>query len=179
MTSKRMSYSRVAGGAAIGARLRGLSERFDRETAQIYAAQGFRFEQRWFGTLNQIVLNGPMTVSAIAEALGVTHVSVSQARKALEDAGLLHATSDTTDARRRLLALTPQGDVLAASLAPLWKALSDSAEELNAEAGNLVHLLDRLEDALDAHTLSDRVAARMGQGLKPVEPTSTRTTIAT
>ena len=39
---------------------------------------------------------------------------------------------------------------------------SSGAEELNAEADNLVRLLDVLEDALDSRTLSDRVAARIG-----------------
>lgn len=155
-------YSRAAGGAALGARLRRLSERFDRETAQIYAAHGVRFEQRWFGLLNQIVLNGPMTVGEIAEALAITHVSVSQSRRALEGAGLVSAASDPSDARRRLLALTPEGEALVASLKPLWQALGDCAEELNAAAGNLVSLLDRLEDALEEHTLFERVAARIG-----------------
>jgi DNA-binding MarR family transcriptional regulator len=161
MTGKRMDYSRGVGAAALGARIRRLSERLDRETAQIYAALGVRFEQRWFGVLNQIVINGPMTVGEIAEALGVTHVSVSQARRALENEGLVQTTNDETDARRRLLSLTPQGDILVASLAPLWKALSESAEELDAEAGHLIGLLDRLEDALDARPWSDRVAARI------------------
>lgn len=169
MTGKPADYSRAAGGAALGARLRRLSDRLDRETAQIYVAQGFRFEQRWFGILNQIVLNGPMTVGEIAAALRITHVSVSQARRALEGAGLIRSLSDETDARRRPLALTADGQAFVASLAPLWKALSESAEELNAEADNLVRLLDTLEDALDARTLSDRVAARTGpaSGSKP------------
>jgi DNA-binding MarR family transcriptional regulator len=161
VTGKPADYSRTAGGAALGARLRRLSDRFDRDTAQIYAARGLRFEQRWFGILNQVVLNGPMTVGEIAAALRITHVSVSQARRALEGAGLLEALSDEADARRRPLALTPNGEAFVASLAPLWKALSDSAEELNAEADDLVRLLDRLEDALDARTLFDRVAARV------------------
>jgi len=160
MTVRQADYSREAGGAAIGARLRRLSERFDRETAQIYAAQGVRFEQRWFGILNQIVLNGPMTVGEIAAALRVTHVSVSQARRALEGEGLLQALSDETDARRRPLALTGDGQALVTKLAPLWQALSRSAEELNAEADDLVRLLDRLEDALDARSLAERVAVQ-------------------
>ncbi len=161
MTERQGDYSRAAGASALGARIRRLSERLDRETAQIYAAQGVRFEQRWFGILNQIIMNGPMTVGEIAEALSVTHVSVSQARRALEGEGLIHAMSDPADARRRLLSLTPQGDSLVASLAPLWRALSDSAEELNTEAGDLVRLLDRLEDALDIRPWSDRVAAHL------------------
>jgi DNA-binding MarR family transcriptional regulator len=166
MTEKRKDYSRAAGAGALGARLRRLSERFDRETAQIYAAQGIYFEQRWFGILNQIVLNGPMTVGEIAETLCITHVSVSQARRALEGAGLIQILEDKTDARRRPISLSSKGEGLVASLAPLWAALSESAEELDAEAGNLVRLLDRLEDALDEHTLSQRVGARIAKSAR-------------
>lgn len=157
----RPDYSRAAGGAALGARLRRLSERLDRESTRIYSALGVPFEQRWYGILNQIVLNGPMTVGEIAASLRVTHVSVSQARRSLETAGFVQSLDDEADARRRPIALTPQGEALVAQLTPLWQALGDSAEELNAEAGDIVALLDRLDDALDGRSLFDRAIARI------------------
>ena len=150
-------YSREAKGAALGARLRRLSERLDRDSARIYAVFGVRFEQRWYGILNQIVLNGPMTVGELAAALRVTHVSVSQARRSLEGAGMVEHLDDRKDARRRPIALTPQGRTLIAKLAPLWRSLGDSADALNAEAGDVVAVLDRLDEALDARSLFDRV----------------------
>lgn len=157
----RPDYSRLAGGAALGARLRRLSEQLDRESARIYEAFGIEFEQRWFGILNQIVLNGPMTVGEIAATLRVTHVSVSQARRSLEARGLVHSLSDEKDARRRPIALTSSGQALTAELAALWQALGDSAEELNTEAGNLIPLIDRLDDVLAQRSLFDRVLDRM------------------
>lgn len=155
----RPDYSRAARGAALGARLRRLSERLDRESARVYSSLGTQFEQRWYGILNQIVLNGPMTVGEIAASLRMTHASVSQARRSLETAGFVESLNDSTDARRRPIALTSQGQVLVAELAPVWRALGDGAAELNAEAGDVVALLDRLDDALDARSLFDRVAA--------------------
>lgn len=145
----------------MGARLRRLSERLDRDSTRVYSVLGIRFEQRWFGLLNQIMLNGPMTVTDIAVALRVTHVSVSQSRRALEAAGLVHSLNDQNDARRRLIHLTPKGQTLVVNLAPLWQALANSAEELNAEAGNIVTLLDRLDDALDNQSLFDRAISRI------------------
>ena len=58
-------------GAAIGARLRRLSERIDREANAIYAEMDIEFEQRWFGVLNQLALSGPMSVGELAAVLGV------------------------------------------------------------------------------------------------------------
>jgi DNA-binding MarR family transcriptional regulator len=153
----RGDYSREARGAALGARLRRLSERLDRESTRVYSALGVRFEQRWFGLLDQIMLNGPMTVGEVAASLRVTHVSVSQARCSLEAAGLVQSLNDAKDARRRLIALTPRGQTLVGELTPLWQALGDSARELNAEAGDVVALLDRLDEALDTRSLFDRV----------------------
>ncbi|NMO21460.1 MarR family transcriptional regulator [Pyxidicoccus fallax] len=102
-----MDYVRTKAGAALGARLRRLSERIDNDAARAYAAQGVEFEQLWFGVLNQLALNGPMIVGALAEALGITHVSVSQTRVSLERAGLIRQEPDASDARRRLLSLMP------------------------------------------------------------------------
>lgn len=157
LMKQRPDYSRNVGGGALGARLRRLSERIDRDVATIYAEHGVDFEQRWFGVLNQIVLNGPMFVGEIASTLGITHVSVSQASRSLEAAGLIHSLTDPVDARRRRLGLTEKGELLIADLSPLWQALSDAAIELNEEAGNLVGLLDRLDDALDRRSLPERV----------------------
>ena len=155
-------YSREAGSEALGARLRRLSERIDRDATQVYVAQNIDFEQRWYGPLNQLVLNGPMSIGQIAAALRITHVSVSQASRSLEAAGIVTSFASPVDARRRQLSLTPKGNDLVARLSPMWQALNEVAEELNAEAGDVVRLLNRLDDALARKSLFDRVAEKLG-----------------
>jgi MarR family transcriptional regulator, organic hydroperoxide resistance regulator len=159
-------YSRQAGGAALAARLRRLAERVDREASRLYATQDIRFEQRWYGLINQLVLNGPMSIGDIGRALHITHVSVSQASRSLEAAGIIQSAASAADARRRELRLTARGKKLVAQLAPLWQALNAVGEELNAEAGDVVRLLDRLDDALERQSLFDRVAERLGLPLE-------------
>lgn len=154
-------YSRGEGGQALGARLRRLSERIDGDVGRIYAAQGLVFEQRWFGVLNQMMLEGPTSVGEIAAAMRITHVSVSQSCRSLEKAGIIRSAPDPADARRRTLSLTPAGDALVERLAPLWQSLKDVAAELNDEAGNVVAALDRLDDALARRSLFDRINGRI------------------
>ncbi len=154
-----MDYVRAKAGAALGARLRRLSERIDNDAARAYAARGVEFEQRWFGVLNQLALNGPMSVGALAEALGITHVSVSQTRVSLEKAGLIRQEPDPTDARRRLLSLSTAGRALAARLAPLWAAFEQASLEIDAEVDGLLDALDRLEAALERQSLFERITA--------------------
>lgn len=159
-------YPRSRGGAALGARLRRLSDRIDREVAQVYAERNIRFEQRWYGVLNQIVLREPIAVTEIAAALRISHVSVSQATTSLERAGYIVSTPDSHDGRRRLLGLSTAGQTLVEKLRPLWSTLDAVAEQLNSETGNVVGMLDKLDDALASRSLAERVNAeyeRSGQ----------------
>ncbi|WP_035018955.1 MarR family winged helix-turn-helix transcriptional regulator [Caulobacter sp. UNC358MFTsu5.1] len=149
-------YPRASGAAALGARLRRLSERIDRDAGRLYAALDVRFEQRWFGVLNQLVLHGPRSVGDLAAALGVTHVAVSQVRQALVAEGLVAEDRDPRDGRSRVLRLTDDGEALARRLAPAWDALSAAAVELDAEARDVLAALDRLEAALDRSSILER-----------------------
>ncbi len=155
-----MDYLKSKAGAALGARLRRLSEAIDADTARIYAGLGVPFEQRWFGVLNQLVQGGPTTVGAIAAALRITHASVSETRRSLEAAGLVDSEPDPADGRRRRLIPTPRGRELAARLEPLWRTFEAVSEELNSEAGDVIAVLDRLDAALAESSLFERIRAR-------------------
>jgi len=154
---------RQVGGAAIGARLRRLSERIDREANAIYAACGVDFEQRWYGVLSLLDERGSLSVVDIARLLGVTHVAVSQVRRDLMGAGLVMATPDEADGRRRTLSLSEEGRALVLRLQPMWDALNRAAEGLNAEAGDPSAALDRLQAALDRASLGNRFDAEAGR----------------
>lgn len=159
----RSDYTTQAGGAALGARLRRLSSTIDADSARLYAAFGVEFEQRWFGVVNQLALNGPMTVSELGVALRITHVSVSQTRDSLTKAGLVQSAPHDSDARKRTLSLTRTGTALVARLQPLWKAFDDAARTLDAEAGHVASALDRLDAALDQRSMFDRIMERLPQ----------------
>jgi len=146
------------GGAVIGAVVRRISERIDRDANRVYAGLGVAFEQRWMGVLDLLVRKGPMSVNDLAGALRISHPSVSQTRKSLLAAGLVEDHADPADGRRRLLELTPDGHALVARLAPVWAALEQAGRDLDAEAGEAVAVLARLEAALDRRSILDRVA---------------------
>lgn len=152
-----MDYVRGAGGAAIGARLRRLSEALDGDAARAYADFGVRFEQRWFGVLNQLALHEAMAVGELAKALRITHVSVSQTCRSLRAARIVKAAPACGDARRKPLMLTKKGQQLVETLTPFWHALDCAASELNKEAGDVATALDRLDDALSRKSLLDRI----------------------
>lgn len=154
-------YVRDGGAAAIGARLRRLSERVDGEARRLHANAGLKFEQRWLGVLDLLSGHGPMAVGELALSLGISHPSVSQTRQSLAKAGLIAWESDGEDGRRRLLRLTGEGERLVRRLRPLWLALDSAAIELESEAGGVLAALERLEAALGRRSLYDRVSERI------------------
>ena len=156
-------FLRDMGSAALGAWLRRLSDRIDREASRAYSEAGVEFEQRWFGTLNQLALHGALSVGEIAQALGVSHVAVSQTRQSLEKAGLARSEPDPRDGRSRKLRLTYEGQQFYLRMAPVWEEMARVAVELDREAGGVVAVLDRLERALDRRALYDRVRLPAGQ----------------
>ncbi len=156
-----IDYLRSLGAEAIGARLRRLSERIDRDAGRAYAALGIRFEQRWFGVLNQLRLHEPQTVSDIARTLRISHVSVSQARKSLEDAGLIAISPKNNDARRKEIRLTNEGRRLIEQASPVWAALNAAASALVGEVDGLMDALDCLDQALERRSFYDRTLCVM------------------
>ncbi|MCR9268302.1 MAG: MarR family transcriptional regulator [Alphaproteobacteria bacterium] len=152
------------GAAALGGRLRRLSDRIDREAKTLYEAYDTPFEQRWLPTFNALRGGDALSVQDLADRLGVSHVSVSVTRTALEKAGLIQSAPDGKDGRRRVLTLTDQGKALSQQLAPLFDALNEAAIALNAEAGDAIATLARLEAALDRESLSQRVTAILQAG---------------
>ena len=154
-------YSREARCTAIGARLRRLSDQIDRDCGKAYALKGVTFEQRWFGVLRQLELNGPLSVGNLATLLGITHVSVIQTCQSMKRAGLISSTSVSHDARVRNIRLTRKAQALIAELAPLWTKISQEGDKLNQEAGDVIALLDRLDEALKQRSLLDRILSTL------------------
>lgn len=144
------------GAFALGGRLRRLSDRIDRDAKSIYEKMGIEFEQRWFPVFNCLRSGKAMSVTEIADYLRISHVSVSVTRKSLEAAQLVTSIADEKDGRRFNLALTEKGKALSDELGPLFEALDLAAADLNAEAGNAIAAIARLEDALDRKSVAER-----------------------
>ena len=145
------------GPAAIGGRLRRLSESIDEDARVIYAELNISFQQRWVGLLEELAKRGPRSVGELAETLGIRHSSVSQTRRSLEEEGLVEAVDDPNDARSRKLQLSAAGRKLVQKLEYVWEVLNNAAVELDREAGHVVAALDRLDAALGRKSLYDRV----------------------
>jgi DNA-binding MarR family transcriptional regulator len=162
-----VDYTRKYGPAAIGARLRRLSESIDEDAGRIYSELGIVFQQRWVGILEQLDARGAQSVGELAASLGIRHSSVSQTRRSLEDAGLVESDVDPQDGRSRLLRLSVSGRQLVRRLKPLWRILNTMSLELDKESGGVIAALDRLDRALERQPLYDRVKQKLAARKPP------------
>ena len=123
------------------------------EVQRRLAGQGFgelRFND---GVVIQHVLAGPLSISALAERMGVTQQAASKAVADLERRGLLSRETHPGDARTKLLHLTEHAVAAVEATRVLRQELQD---ELLGEFG-----AERVEDA---QALLATVITRFGAG---------------
>jgi DNA-binding MarR family transcriptional regulator len=154
--SGESDYIRSYGNAGVGARLRRLSERIDRESNAVYAHLGLHFEQRWMGVLMLLDERGEMTVGELAEALRITQPSVSQTLRSLQAARIVSDKADPRDSRRRIQRLSPKGLQFIERVRPVWVALMQTAQDLDREGIDLLTPIDQIERSLDRKSVLER-----------------------
>jgi DNA-binding MarR family transcriptional regulator len=80
-------------------------------------------------------LNGPEppAMAAVASLLAMDRTTLTAALKPLERRGLVKVTTDPTDRRSRLLALTQRGMTLLTRAVPIWQRTHKEVERLLPE----------------------------------------------
>lgn len=101
--------------------------------------------------LLDVLASGPLSVSAIGEAIGVDQPRASRLVQQAVELGLVERQADPDDARRTLIALTDQGRDLARTFGAqrretVERALAAFTE---AERTELARLLTKLADGWD------------------------------
>ncbi|WP_129841503.1 MarR family transcriptional regulator [Streptomyces sp. RFCAC02] len=136
------------GPAYLGTRLRHLIELLDGDIAAVQADMGITgFRIRYSAPIRAIAARGPLSIRDLAAATGVTHSAASQTVARMAKDGLVVLDAGT-DARRRMVRLTPRAEALLPKLNAEWDATARAAAALDAE---LPYPLSRLiEETLDA-----------------------------
>lgn len=155
-----MDFFEQLGPAALGSRLRRLSEQLTGQAAEVYALYGIAFEPRWFPVFYTVAAQPGQHVGEIAERIGHTHAAVSQVVKELAKHELVNVQRTEADLRRSVVTLAEKG-------AELWPALEQQAadvrqatEELLAHTRHNFWLaIGEMEYALSRTSLVSRVKA--------------------
>ncbi|MEV5962493.1 MarR family transcriptional regulator [Kribbella sp. NPDC051952] len=129
------------------------------EVQRRLAADGFEDARFADGVVFQHLVGGPVTISTLAERLGVTQQAASKTVADLHGRGYVARTADPQDARARHVVLTDRGQAVIAA-ARRHRAAVDSAlrEALGDERVEAARLL--LVDAIKQLGASPALRAR-------------------
>lgn len=145
----------------LGSRLKRIAERLQADAAKIHHDAGVDAQPAEVALLAALERFGPMTISALVGALGVSQPGVTRTAGGLVERGLVAATTDGDDKRQRSLKLTARGKTLIAKAkTSAWPLIDEAVGALCAPLeGTLLEQLGQLERHLSERPLEARAAA--------------------
>ena len=152
----------MSGHLALGSRLKRLAERMQADAGRAHAAMGFPMQPSQFSLLSALDRFGPMTVSEAVDRLNASQPGVTRIHNSLKALGLTRLDGVPGDKRSKRISLTPEGQKLVTSMKHnIWPYIDAAAADICAGPdGDVLSLVARMEEALDAQSLEDRVMAR-------------------
>ena len=153
---------RQLGHLCLGSRLKRIGDRMQADVQRFIESTGLEIQTAQYPVLAAIDRNGPMTVSELVEALGVSQPGVTRNVTRLVDLGLVEITKVRRDQRHKTIALTKAGHQLTQrSKREIWPHIEAAVIELCAGlSGPLLQQLGTIEDALEKTPLDRRAANR-------------------
>ena len=153
-----MDLLRDFGAMTFASRLKRLGDRLKAEATKLYNARGIEFNDSWFLVAFLLPRKEGLSVTDMAEMLGISRAAISQMYKAMERNGLLVVHTDDHDRRRRLLYLTEKGKDSVTALEPIWNAIGECTEGLiDATGQDVLTAIAEMEDTLGDQGLFERV----------------------
>jgi DNA-binding MarR family transcriptional regulator len=143
----------VGGAERLAGELFRLVRLVERSKAQAAAAKPEHLERAVFGLLVQLVDNGPMRLTALAEAVYVDVSTVSRQVNQLVGLGLVQRQADPKDGRASLLAATTQGRdcLIKARRHRNQRIAALTADWSPQELTDLTRLLNKFNTAFETH----------------------------
>ena len=154
---------RQLGYLALGSRLKRIGERLQADVQRFFATHDVIIQSGQFPLLAALDRQGPLTISELAQAVGVTQPGVTRMVSQLAKAGLVDVKRNNRDQRFKTVALTAKaGALVDRSKRDLWPPVEQAVAAICG--GRQCAFLDRLtaiEDALATRPLDQRANARL------------------
>jgi len=164
-----MNYYQSLGYLVLGSRLKRLSELFLSEINKAYRAEGIVFETTWFPVFQLLSVHKTLTIQELCEQIEVSHPAASQLVTNLKTKGFVATTTSPEDARKQLVALTPEGKKLLKKIIPVWDAIRETMEEVaggHPESEAILNTLTTLETAFKSTNIVERITEKIHQPIK-------------
>jgi DNA-binding MarR family transcriptional regulator len=155
----------------LGTRFKRLGESMQAQAQAVLAIHGMDIPASHFPLLAALDRFGPLGVSELSLAVGVSQPVVSRSLLGLEASGLVASKSVATDRRMRSVFLSRKGrELVRHSKRIVWPVIEAAvAKACEPLKGSLLDQLAELERALEKAPLAERVA-----GVSELPPNATR-----
>lgn len=153
---------RKAGRLALATRIKLLAEKMLQDGAEIYKSLNIDFEPRFFAVFYLLKDNPSLSVTEIANHIGISQPAVTQILNSMIKKNLVKISKDKVDTRKKIITISKKGEGMLPELTPLWKdfeaGVGEMFETLNI---NILDILDRTEKALEEKNIYERVIERV------------------
>lgn len=155
----------------LGSRLRRLGEQMQADAIRLAHEAGLPVHPGQYPILLALRDQGPLTVGALAKALGGSQPAITKQVSRMVREGVVEVRP-ASDRRLRVVALTPAGEaVVAESQTRIWPAIEAAVREVTADLdGPLLDQLTALERRLKRRPLSQRARPALDDGLTVAAP---------
>jgi DNA-binding MarR family transcriptional regulator len=156
-----MDLLKDLGTLAFASRLRRLSDRLMRDVAKLYKDHETEFQPRWFPVAYLLKNVSSLSITDLADKLGMTHPAIIQISDQMLAQNLLLSKKDKDDERRRLLSLSAKGKKTVLKLEGLWREISKCTQEVIDQSGvDMLAAISIMEDELNKNNMYDRITEK-------------------
>ena len=129
---------------AVVTRMKRVSDAMLHDGKRMYKQLGMDIEPNWFAVFKLLRKHERMTVTEIADAIGLSHPSVISIVNKMMIAGYLKESRSKDDSRKRILSLTPKADRKMPQFEQVWDAGTAGFKKMMHDT-DLLKTLDLLE----------------------------------
>lgn len=157
---KMQDIVKELGFLALGTRFKRIGDLLQAQTQELLLQNGMELPAAYYPLLAALDQMGPLGVSELSQAVGVSQPVVSRSLLGLEASGLVESKSVTTDRRVRRIELSKKGrELVQLARQVVWPVIEAAvAHACEPLKGSLLDQLAALEDALEVASLHQRAA---------------------
>lgn len=152
---------------AVVTRLKRVSDAMLHDGKRMYKQLGMDIEPNWFAVFKLLKTRGPLSVTEIADAIGMSHPSVISIVNKMIAAEYLCETRSENDNRKRLLALTEKADARYPEFERVWDAGTAGVKRMMRDC-DILGAIDLLERRIAERGFCQRTLDEL-QKLESVE----------
>jgi DNA-binding MarR family transcriptional regulator len=176
MTRVTHDVVKELGFLALGTRFKRIGESLQAQAQALLASNGIDMPAAHFPLLAALDRLGPLGVSELSQAVGVSQPVVSRSLLGLESNGLVESIPVVADRRVRCIRLSRKGrELVRHAKSGVWPVIAAAvAQACKPLKGSLLDQLSALEAALEQTSLLERAAAASSAPPAPFRRRSAR-----